>query len=105
MRNRNDIGSRCHDLTHPSVAKLNDRVDQFAFFFLDDTFGFTDVDERLQVVAIVVIVFFVARDRRLVLATRSIEKLLERIGDESHCWHEWTDDRQQKQERLFRIAS
>src|SRR5688572_20330823 len=80
-------------------------MDQFAFFFFKDAFGLAHVDERLQVAAVVVLFLLFTFFSHLVLvATRAIEQSLKRIGEERHERKKRTDNRQQKEQRAFRVA-
>ena len=69
-------------------------MNPFAFFFFKDAFRLADVDQRLEIAAIVVFFLFLTVVRDLVLAPRAIEQSLKRIGDESHDEKERTNDRQ-----------
>jgi hypothetical protein len=60
FRHGDDVRPRRHHFTHARVAKLDDRMNQFAFFFFQNAFGFADVDQRLQIAAVVVFFLFLA---------------------------------------------
>jgi len=80
-------------------------MDQFAFFFFEYAFCFADVDQRLEIAAVIIVFFFLTFFGDLIfIAARAIEQSLKWIRDEGHDWKERTNQRDQEQQSAFRIS-
>ena len=73
-RHGHDVRPRRHHFAHARVAKFDDRMNQFALFFFENSFCFADIDQRLDVVAVVVFLILFAVFSHLFLAPRAIEE-------------------------------
>ena len=58
IRQRHDIRPRSHHFSNSRVAEFNNRLNQLTFFFLQNSFGFTYINQCLKIASIIIILFF-----------------------------------------------
>src|SRR6266508_6799621 len=79
-------------------------MNQLSLFFFDDAFSFASVDERLDIVAGIILFFLGASFLQLFLLAQTIERSMPRLSGKRKSPIEGPQQRQDSQKSCFRIA-
>jgi len=99
-----DFRARGHDFFHSLIAELKHRVNQLALFLFDDAFGFADIDQRLDVVAIIIFFFFGICFIQFFLLPQAVKRAMPRLSGKSEGAIKGPQQGQEPQQLSLRIT-